>query len=169
MPGTDRAGAAAEQADQAETGGEQAKNRGQFRKGRSGNPAGRPKKAGDAPAQPGAVPVIGSGSQLLDDYRHVYQNDASQDRTPGQKALRVLFEKDAGKFIGQFTKLEEAALAGETGGARSPAAEPEPVERDAGTARCLGLLDEWLADPANRDVQDGRCVNCGQPVPSPGA
>src|SRR5262245_54202334 len=47
-------------------------------------------------------------SRLLRDMRLVYERDESQDRTPGQKALRMLLKDSPKEFISQLGQLERA-------------------------------------------------------------
>jgi hypothetical protein len=124
------------------------KKRWQFPKGRSGNPGGKPKS--------GAEAAKARRPKLLHDMRLVYGQDESKDRTPGQKALRKILNKNAKTFIEQLAGLEKAHLA-TTGKAVVPensdlsqSTKPEVV--DEGTARAEALieklLDEYEAEQA---------------------
>src|SRR5262245_58577838 len=66
---------------------------------------GRKRGAGLRPRQP---------LRLLRDMRRVYEQDESKDCTPGQKALRKLFQDNPKEFIGQLAGLEKAHRAGAT-------------------------------------------------------
>ncbi len=86
-----------------------------FVKGGKGGP-GRGKKAETHAAY---------GLSPLADMRHAYTNDATRDRTPGQRAARRMLAEDYSRFMTLMAKLEEAeaaqmAATGEAAGAEGP-------------------------------------------------
>lgn len=100
-------------------------------------------------------------SRLLMDMRKVYEQEKEEDRTPGQRVLRGMLEKDPEKFIGRLGTMEAAhrsrvgvpAVAGvekpkESGGENSP-----PGIVDEGTERVETLI-ERLLDQANKEARE---------------
>jgi hypothetical protein len=90
-----------------------------------------------------AEPDDGLPDQLRD-MRHVYEQPASQDRTPGQRNCRAWLKKDLSKFMVEKTALEAKYLeAGRAAGASSETgvsvepAKPEPM---------IELVERWLKE-----------------------
>ena len=78
----------------------------QFRSGDE-HPKRRPPSPESAEAGEGVVSV-----DLLSDARWVYSRSLSEDKTPGQKAMRALLKKNPERFFAQMMRLEEEARAG---------------------------------------------------------
>lgn len=95
-------------------------------------------------------------SQLLLDYRAVYNQPAEQDTTAGQFALRKLFLDKPDVFMQRLQSMEvahtsaRAKVLGTPGKSGPKPREPKadaPVVVDSGTEKCLEvaerLLKEW--------------------------
>lgn len=92
-------------------------------------------------------------SQLLMDYRAVYNQSATDDKTTGQLALRKLFLDKPDVFMQRLQSMEVAhtsarakVLAPPKTGGRQPKEKPKLVIVDAGTEKCLEAAEQLLKD-----------------------
>jgi hypothetical protein len=86
-------------------------------------------------------------SRLLRDLRAVYEQPKEMDRTPGQRALRKLFDESPEQFIRQLAAAErEFRAQGRTAGSQKQGARPvEPTgRRDEGHERSELLIQQLL-------------------------
>lgn len=91
------------------------------------------------------VPVLQSGSQLYDDMRHVYDNQASTCATEGQKKCWTWYKKDRKGFMTKLAELEKAVLAKAQPASQDPGPE-EPAVADEGTERVMDLIMQQLGE-----------------------
>src|SRR5262249_21381520 len=103
-------------------------------------------------------------SRLLRDLRAVYEQDKEKDSSPGQRALRQLFEENPKEFINQLRQAErEYQAQGRAAGSPKQAARPvEPAavteKPDEGTQRAL-LLAQQILEQAGESVKIGSRVS----------
>jgi hypothetical protein len=81
-------------------------------------------------------------SRLLRDYRRVYEQDESKDRTPGQKALRQLLKESPRDFLSQLSSLEKAHRSSPARSRFVELAEPEDPHEDV--AECIALVEQLI-------------------------
>lgn len=122
-----------------------------FKPGQSGNPAGRPPKARNAPKYEYVDET--DAPQMLRDMRYVYANDKNAVTvTGGQKAVKMLLDADAARFLSTLERLEadwraeKEKRAAEERAKNPPEETPVAVDRplDESSLRLVELIDRWL-------------------------
>src|ERR1043166_1790245 len=107
----------------------------------------RTNRAKNYPVREYVQPLNDGAPQLLQDYRHVYNNHPDHDQTNGHSHARELIERDRKSFMVAMARMEkefrETAPVGPPGG---------PNKQDVGTERCetviQRLLDEFAEEQA---------------------
>jgi hypothetical protein len=113
--------------------------------------AGHPGRRGAKPGETGPAPGTRVASRLLRDMRWVYDHEAAEDLTPGQKMCRKVMEDNPREFLAQLARLEAAhqphtRTRGNRKGQPANSGVEEPVEMDQGSERAQDAVERLLAE-----------------------
>src|SRR5437016_9625176 len=96
------------------------------------------------PSVPYVAPPDDGAPQLLQECRQVHLNDASHDRTHGQRMARQFLNGDIGKFGLALARMEKDLRETAKGAKRDDGPADKKPAKDLGTERALALVDKLL-------------------------